>query len=161
MFFVYFKNNERIEWSNASAVQAGEPMAVNDEAGPRLPTQTAERTRVMDLKRADLNLPPKARREHRRRVKAAEAQAALEAAEQAALEAQEKAADDSKEEQGGLVVLSGSRIEPSVAQDPPDTRYQFERRGYFVRDPDSTPERLIFNRTVTLRDTWAKVRQKR
>jgi glutaminyl-tRNA synthetase len=59
-----------------------------------------------------------------------------------------------------LVVLSDSRIEPSVAADPEDARYQFERQGYFVRDPDSAPDRLVFNRTVTLRDTWAKVRQK-
>jgi glutaminyl-tRNA synthetase len=60
-----------------------------------------------------------------------------------------------------LVTLSNSRIEPSVADAPPGTRYQFERQGYFVSDlVDSTPERLVFNRTVTLRDTWAKIRQK-
>ncbi|MGC8863424.1 MAG: glutamine--tRNA ligase/YqeY domain fusion protein [Armatimonadota bacterium] len=49
------------------------------------------------------------------------------------------------------------RIEPSVQGAPPGTRYQFERQGYFCVDPDSTPERLVFNRTVTLRDTWAKI----
>ena len=55
-------------------------------------------------------------------------------------------------------VLAGSRIEPSVADDPPGTGYQFERQGYFMPDPvDSTPEALVFNRTVTLRDTWAKI----
>jgi glutaminyl-tRNA synthetase len=56
-----------------------------------------------------------------------------------------------------LAVLAGARIEPSVANDPDDTRYQFERLGYFWRDPvDSRPDSLVFNRTVTLRDTWAK-----
>jgi glutaminyl-tRNA synthetase len=48
-------------------------------------------------------------------------------------------------------------IEPSVAGAEPGTRYQFERLGYFCVDPDSTPEKLVFNRTVTLRDTWAKI----
>jgi glutaminyl-tRNA synthetase len=58
-----------------------------------------------------------------------------------------------------LVVLKDSRIEPSVARDAAATRYQFERQGYFWRDPvDSGPGGLVFNRTVTLRDTWAKIR---
>jgi glutaminyl-tRNA synthetase len=57
-----------------------------------------------------------------------------------------------------LVVLTGSRIEPSVANDPPGSRYQFERQGYFVGDiVDSRPGSLAFNRTVGLRDTWAKI----
>ncbi len=47
-------------------------------------------------------------------------------------------------------------VEPSVLRDPPDTHYQFERQGYFVRDPESSPEQLVFNRTITLKDTWAK-----
>ena len=47
-------------------------------------------------------------------------------------------------------------VEPSVARDPADTHYQFERQGYFVRDPDAQPEALIFNRTITLKDTWVK-----
>lgn len=56
-----------------------------------------------------------------------------------------------------LVVVRGARIEPSVAADPPGTRYQFERLGYFVSDPvDSRPGALVFNRTATLRDSWAK-----
>jgi glutaminyl-tRNA synthetase len=56
-----------------------------------------------------------------------------------------------------LVTLTEARIEPSVAKDAPDTRYQFERNGYFWRDPeDSKPNELVFNRIVTLRDTWAK-----
>ncbi|HWH52938.1 MAG TPA: glutamine--tRNA ligase/YqeY domain fusion protein [Gemmatimonadaceae bacterium] len=60
-----------------------------------------------------------------------------------------------------LVVVRGARIEPSVAKDEPGTRYQFERTGYFISDPlDSREGALVFNRTVTLRDTWAKVRDK-
>jgi glutaminyl-tRNA synthetase len=57
-----------------------------------------------------------------------------------------------------LVVVEGAMIEPSVRDDPPGSRYQFERLGYFNSDPvDSRPGALVFNRTVTLRDTWAKV----
>jgi glutaminyl-tRNA synthetase len=48
-------------------------------------------------------------------------------------------------------------IEPSVAGSPAGKHYQFERLGYFVVDPDSTSERLVFNRSVTLKDEWAKV----
>lgn len=48
-------------------------------------------------------------------------------------------------------------IEPSVAGAQPGTRYQFERQGYFCVDQDTTPEKLVFNRTVTLRNTWAKI----
>ena len=60
-----------------------------------------------------------------------------------------------------LVVVPGAKIEPSVANDPVGTRYQFERTGYFVSDTvDSTPGHLVFNRTVTLRDSWAKVKGK-
>lgn len=54
-----------------------------------------------------------------------------------------------------LVVAKQAMIEPSVANDPADTHYQFERLGYFWRDPvDSREDALVFNRTVTLRDTW-------
>jgi glutaminyl-tRNA synthetase len=57
-----------------------------------------------------------------------------------------------------LVVVPNAKVEPSVGRDPVGTQYQFERTGYFVSDTvDSTPERLVFNRTVTLRDSWAKV----
>jgi glutaminyl-tRNA synthetase len=57
-----------------------------------------------------------------------------------------------------LVTLRDARIEESVAQDPPGTRYQFERQGYFMSDlVDSKPGALVFNRTVQLRDTWAKL----
>ena len=60
-----------------------------------------------------------------------------------------------------LIVVPGAKIEPSVASDPIGTRYQFERTGYFMSDPiDSRPGRLVFNRTVTLRDTWAKVKER-
>ena len=59
-----------------------------------------------------------------------------------------------------LEVLPSIYIEPSVAGAAPGSRYQFERLGYFCVDPDSTPDRLIFNRTVGLRDTWAKIQQK-
>jgi glutaminyl-tRNA synthetase len=56
-----------------------------------------------------------------------------------------------------LEVVQGARIEPSVKDDPPGTRYQFERVGYFVSDiEDSSSDRLVFNRTVTLRDSWGK-----
>jgi glutaminyl-tRNA synthetase len=55
-----------------------------------------------------------------------------------------------------LRVVSGM-IEPSLATASPGERFQFERTGYFCVDPDSTPERPVFNRTVTLRDTWAKI----
>ncbi|MFW5723928.1 MAG: hypothetical protein ACOCWF_05110, partial [Halochromatium sp.] len=55
-----------------------------------------------------------------------------------------------------LRTLDGAMLEPSLAEAEPGARFQFEREGYFVVDPDSTPARPIFNRTVTLRDTWAK-----
>ncbi|MHC4990518.1 MAG: glutamate--tRNA ligase family protein, partial [Planctomycetota bacterium] len=54
-------------------------------------------------------------------------------------------------------VLAGCRLEPSVAEAKPGSRYQFERLGYFCVDPDTTPDRLVFNRTVPLRDAWAKI----
>jgi glutaminyl-tRNA synthetase len=52
-------------------------------------------------------------------------------------------------------------VEPGLAGASPGSRYQFERLGYFCVDSrDSTPERLVFNRTITLRDTWAKIEKK-
>ena len=57
-----------------------------------------------------------------------------------------------------LVVLDGCRLEPSLAGLRAGELIQFERLGYFCVDPDSTPDRPVFNRTVTLRDTWAKVK---
>jgi glutaminyl-tRNA synthetase len=56
-----------------------------------------------------------------------------------------------------MEVLSDCRLEAALASDNIDAPVQFERQGYFYRDPDSTPGRLVFNRTVGLRDTWAKV----
>ncbi len=60
-----------------------------------------------------------------------------------------------------LVTVRNAQIEPSVAKDAPGSRYQFERTGYFVSDAtDSKPGALVFNRTVTLRDSWAKIKDK-
>jgi glutaminyl-tRNA synthetase len=59
-----------------------------------------------------------------------------------------------------LELLTNCRLEPSAAGAPPGTRYQFERLGYFCVDPDSKPGRLVFNRTVTLKDTWARIEQR-
>jgi glutaminyl-tRNA synthetase len=57
-----------------------------------------------------------------------------------------------------LEALSSCRVEPSLAGAVPGSRYQFERLGYFCVDSvDSTPGKLVFNRTVPLRDTWAKI----
>jgi len=49
------------------------------------------------------------------------------------------------------------KLEPSLAHAAPGSRYQFERLGYFCADKDSTPAKPVFNRTVALRDTWAKI----
>jgi glutaminyl-tRNA synthetase len=59
-----------------------------------------------------------------------------------------------------LHVLEACKLEPSLAAAPSGTRFQFERLGYFVVDPDSTPVRPVFNRTVTLKDSWAKIEAK-
>jgi glutaminyl-tRNA synthetase len=56
-----------------------------------------------------------------------------------------------------LETLSGCMVEPALAGDDAEGAVQFERQGYFCRDRDSSPGRLVFNRTVGLRDTWAKV----
>jgi glutaminyl-tRNA synthetase len=58
-----------------------------------------------------------------------------------------------------IEVLTG-KVEPSVLGAAPGTRYQFERMGYFAVDPESTAERPVFNRTVGLRDSWAKIEQR-
>lgn len=56
------------------------------------------------------------------------------------------------------VVVSNAWIEPAVADDPPGTHFQFERTGYFVADSeDSEADALVFNRTVALRDSWARI----
>jgi glutaminyl-tRNA synthetase len=56
-----------------------------------------------------------------------------------------------------LEVLKGCKVEPGLADAKPQNRYQFERLGYFCVDDDSREGNLVFNRTVTLRDTWAKI----
>jgi glutaminyl-tRNA synthetase len=59
-----------------------------------------------------------------------------------------------------LTTLTSARLEPSLSQAQPEERFQFERRGYFCVDAeDSQPGRLVFNRTVPLRDTWARIQQ--
>ena len=58
---------------------------------------------------------------------------------------------------GSLEVVSGCKLEPSLALTPAGTTVQFERMGYYCADPDSRPDRLVFNRTVTLKDSWARV----
>ena len=58
-----------------------------------------------------------------------------------------------------LQVLTGCKVEPSLACAEAGARYQFERLGYFCVDPDSTRGRLVFNRTVGLRDTWARIQK--
>ncbi len=59
-----------------------------------------------------------------------------------------------------LQVLTGCKVEPSLAGTTPGSRYQFLRQGYFCTDPDSTPGRPVFNLTVSLKDTWSKIEQK-
>jgi glutaminyl-tRNA synthetase len=56
-----------------------------------------------------------------------------------------------------LETLAGCRLEPGLAAAKPGDRFQFERLGYFAVDPDSASGSLVFNRTVSLRDTWAKI----
>ena len=62
---------------------------------------------------------------------------------------------------GSCQTLNSCRIEPSLQGAAPLSRYQFERLGYFCVDSDSSDGKLIFNRTVSLRDTWAKIQKAR
>jgi glutaminyl-tRNA synthetase len=55
-----------------------------------------------------------------------------------------------------IITLTGCLVEPSLAKAEAGNRFQFLRQGYFCLDPDSTRDKLIFNRTVGLRDSWAK-----
>jgi len=76
-------------------------------------------------------------------------------------------ADPSDVEEGGdvldglnpnsLEVLTGAKLEPSLAEAKPGVPYQFERVGYFCVDSESAPGKLVFNRTLSLKDSWAKV----
>ena len=59
-----------------------------------------------------------------------------------------------------LEVIPNAKIEPSLANPTAGSRYQFERLGYFCADPDTKPGKPVFNRTVALKDTWAKVEKK-
>jgi glutaminyl-tRNA synthetase len=59
-----------------------------------------------------------------------------------------------------LEIVADAKLEPSLANAPAGTRYQFERLGYFCVDPDSTPGKPVFNRTIALKDSWAKVEKK-
>jgi glutaminyl-tRNA synthetase len=59
-----------------------------------------------------------------------------------------------------LEVLSGCKVEPSLRDAAFGARYQFERLGYFCVDPDSASEKLVFNRTIGLRDTWGKIERR-
>jgi glutaminyl-tRNA synthetase len=59
-----------------------------------------------------------------------------------------------------LETLTAAKLEPSLASAKPGDRYQFERLGYFCVDPDSMSEKLVFNRTVQLRDAWAKIEKR-
>jgi glutaminyl-tRNA synthetase len=61
---------------------------------------------------------------------------------------------------GSLEVITGCKLEPSLRGVIAGSRFQFERLGYFCADLDTTPDKLVFNRTVALRDTWAKIEKK-
>ncbi|MDH3580626.1 MAG: glutamine--tRNA ligase/YqeY domain fusion protein [Hyphomicrobiales bacterium] len=60
-----------------------------------------------------------------------------------------------------LEILEDARLEPALASAETGTTVQFERQGYFCLDPDAAPERLVFNRTVGLRDSWAKIQKQK
>jgi glutaminyl-tRNA synthetase len=59
-----------------------------------------------------------------------------------------------------LEFVTEAKLEPSLASAKPGDRYQFERVGYFCVDPDSGPGKLVFNRTLALKDTWARIEKK-
>ena len=59
-----------------------------------------------------------------------------------------------------LEILTGAKLEPSLANAKLEDRFQFERVGYFCLDPDSTQSNLVFNRTLPLKDSWAKIEKK-
>ncbi len=58
-----------------------------------------------------------------------------------------------------LEILNNCKVEPSLVDTPSESRFQFLRIGYFCVDPDTTPDKLVFNRTVPLRDSWAKIQK--
>lgn len=59
-----------------------------------------------------------------------------------------------------LKVLKSCKVEPSLKNLKPLDRFQFERLGYFCIDPDTSPDNLVINRTVKLKDVWEKIRKK-
>ena len=59
-----------------------------------------------------------------------------------------------------LEIVTGAKLEPSLVKARVGDHYQFERVGYFCLDPDSTPDTLVFNRTLPLKDTWARIEKK-
>ena len=59
-----------------------------------------------------------------------------------------------------LITLDHCLVEPSIAQAKPLDRFQFLRQGYFCADIDHTPEKPLFNRIVSLKDTWAKIQKR-
>jgi glutaminyl-tRNA synthetase len=59
-----------------------------------------------------------------------------------------------------LEVIAGAKVEPSLVSAAAGRRFQFERQGYFCVDPDSRPGKPVFNRTVTLKDSWAKIQKR-
>ena len=59
-----------------------------------------------------------------------------------------------------LETLTGCKLEPSLEGTPPSVQFQFERHEYFCADPDTTDDGLVFNRTVSLRDSWARIMKK-
>jgi glutaminyl-tRNA synthetase len=73
---------------------------------------------------------------------------------------EEKPGNESPINPNSLEVLTSCKVEPSLKASMPGERFQFERQGYFCVDLDSKPDSLVFNRTVTLRDTWAKIEKK-
>ena len=72
---------------------------------------------------------------------------------------EERPDNDSPINPNSLEVLTACRVEPSLKSAEPGARFQFERQGYFCVDLDSKSGALVFNRTVTLRDTWAKIQK--
>ena len=60
-----------------------------------------------------------------------------------------------------LVILADAKVEPSLADTTPGDRYQFMRKGYFCTDPDTAEGKLVFNQTVSLRDSWARMQKAR
>ena len=56
--------------------------------------------------------------------------------------------------------IDGAIVEPALASAEPGERFQFERQGYFCVDPDSRSGRPVFNRTVTLKDSWARIQSR-